>query len=77
MLNRAFLSVREEIAKVNRTHAAKERYVLITALVCWASVVAIAELKLGQYNHRNRVPVNSHWRDSTLAMANVKHHCKG
>lgn len=57
MLNLALLSVREETAKVMRTQEARERYVLIIARACCSGVPATPELKLGQYNQRNTVPV--------------------
>lgn len=45
-----------EKATVVRTQAASEQYVLMAAR-CWASPCSeIAELKLGQYIHRYRVP---------------------
>ena len=58
MLNLDFLSVSDEIANVTSTHAASARYVLAIALICWCSDPATAELKLGQYSHRNTVPVS-------------------
>ena len=59
ILNCALLFVSVETAKVTRQHELIARYVLITALICCSSVSAIAELKLGQYSHRNTVPVLS------------------
>lgn len=45
-----------EKATVVRTQAASEQYVLMAAR-CWASPCSdTAELKLGQYIHRYRVP---------------------
>lgn len=45
-----------EKAIVVRTQAAREQYVLMAAR-CWASPCSeMAELKLGQYIHRYRVP---------------------
>ncbi len=44
-----------DTAKATRQHAARARYVLMTAR-CWSSPGARAELNDGQYNQRNTVP---------------------
>lgn len=50
------LSTIDDMANVIMVHATNERYVLMTALYC-SPPVAAPPLKLGQYNHRNTVPM--------------------
>jgi hypothetical protein len=47
----------DDTANTVTQHAARERYVLITAR-CWSSPSTNAELKLGQNNQRNTVPIS-------------------
>jgi len=47
----------DDIANAVTQQAVRERYVLITAR-CWSSPSTNAELKLGQNNQRNTVPVS-------------------
>ena len=56
ILNLALWSVRVETAKVTTAQEASDKYVLMTALACCSSLVAMAELKLGQYSHKKTVP---------------------